>query len=172
MRKLTDGNEPDVYDRIRDHILNGTQLKGTDAALAKAAQATYPIMVEEMTQKDSVAKILSLGLASNQAKAIKLIHDTEKIYGRVYEGDRTGRKAILLEVAWEALREAREKAQETGNFSPVQKLIDQIAKLGGYYETADNIRNVYQQLVLPTPTISADPAALNNKPTTIEIDGE
>lgn len=171
MSKLKKGNEPDKYDRIRDYILNDAEISPTDRALAKAAAKVYPILVEQMTMKDSIAKLIELGLSRNETHAVKLIHDTEKIYGRVYESDRSGRKSILMEIAWDALREAKEKAKDTGNYNPVEKLIDRIAKLGGFYETAENITQIYQQLTLPTPNISADPSVVAGDQT-IEIDAD
>lgn len=167
---LIKGSEADKYDRIRDHIINGTELSGTDLGLAKAAKAIYPILVQEMTLKDSVAHIIHVGIATNYDKAVKLVRDTEKIYGRIEKADRDGRKAILIDIAWDALKAARDKAMETGNFNAVERLIDRLAKLGGFYEEGSNIKQIYQQLNLPAPIITDDPKVIDLDEIDVEED--
>uniref|UniRef100_UPI00259A08DD hypothetical protein n=1 Tax=uncultured Algoriphagus sp. TaxID=417365 RepID=UPI00259A08DD len=158
-------------DLSRDHLLNDAELE--DQKLLKRAtivQVVWPILIEQMSNKATIQAIIDAKIVKGPRMAYSAIQDTVKVYGRIEEADRKGAKAILIEITKEALREARNKARDTGNWAPVERLIDKLAKLQGLYETTDNLVKVYQELRLPDLQVSSDPAVLDGKFIEIDVD--
>lgn len=147
---------PDKYDLIRDHLINGTELE--DAQLIKlcnAARLIYPLMVEEITTKSIVERLVGENICG-PGQAYKMIRETEKIYGRVRQNSQDGLRAILVENALQALKDARDEKDYRG----VAGLIDKIAKLEGLYTEQGKVQEVYQQLTLMPIQVTADPQVI------------
>lgn len=171
MKQLQSKNPPDDYDQIRAYLIDDVELE--DSKLLKRAkiiQHVWPILVEEISTKATIKRLIDQRIAKGPRQATKMIQDTEIVYGRVAEADRKGAKAILVEITKEALRESRVKARDTGNWAPVERLIDKLAKLQGLYEEKDNLVKVYQELRLPELTVSSDPKVINGQFIEVEVD--
>lgn len=165
-KKPVSANLPDKYDRIRDAILHDRELDDPDERrLRHLAVAIWPIMIDEVTTTGVCKKMVELGLAKDLRAATKLIPDVERIYGRVKQADKDGRRAIMVEILLDALKRARDK----GNFNAVQRIADRIAKLEGLYMEEGSMVNIYNELTLPAPMLTDDPKVIEETPF-VEID--
>ena len=123
-----------------------------------------------MSNKATIKAIMDAKIVRGPRQAYTAIQDTYMVYGRIEAADRKGEKAILIEITREALRESRNKARETGNWAPVERLIDKLAKLQGLYETTDNLVKVYHELRLPELRVSDNPRVVDGKFIEVEVD--
>lgn len=155
------GNKPDKYDQIRNFILKGEPcLKPEYERMAKMANNIFPILCEQMAHKERVKQIQDL-LEINPSRALYLIQETEKIYGRVREHNKAGRKAIMIEFMYESLANARKDKDSKA----VERIAHRINMMEGFYEEQGvNITNVYQQLTLQPISVSSDPKTVNIPP--------
>ncbi|MEL6627651.1 MAG: hypothetical protein AAFQ92_19165 [Bacteroidota bacterium] len=147
----------DTYDRIRDYIINGVPLEPDELAIAKRAMMVYPIIVEEISTKAIIAKLIKLQISSSQYFAHKHIRETEHIYGKVRRADREGRKAILLEQMHEVLVLMIQDAKDSGNWAPVERMFGRIAKIEGLNDDQTSLVQVYQSLEFPKLEVTSDP---------------
>ena len=171
MEKLTSHNKPDKYDLIRDHLQNDTELEDRKLKqLARIIQHVWPVLVEEISTKATIKRLVDMGIARGTRQATRFVQETEIVYGRIADFDRKGAKSILIEITKEALRESRNKARDTGNWAPVERLIDKLAKLQGLYETTDNLKLVMQELHLPPLQVTSDPRVVEGQYVEINVD--
>lgn len=160
------GQKEDKIDILRSHIVDGREIE--DRKIAQEAQVIkqiWPIIIEEISWKAIVEKIDDLNICK-RAKCVYYVRLAEKVYGRVREADKLGRRAILVEIALTALK----KAHDAGDYKAVDRLIDKVAKLEGVYQTEDNTNTLYQTLILPEVNLSSDPKVLDAQHLEIETD--
>lgn len=147
---------PDKYDLIRDHLLNGTELTDPQhIQLMEAAKHIYPLMVEELTTKSIVERLVSEKICG-PGQAYRMIRETERIYGRVRQNSQDGLRAILVENALQSLKDARAEKDYRG----VASLIDKIAKLEGLYTEQGKVQEVYKTLTLMPIQVTSDPKVI------------
>lgn len=169
-KKEISASSMDKYDRIRDAILNDTELTDVhERRLRQMAVHVYPLLISEVSISAVSAKMVELGLITSRGKAYNIITEVERIYGRVREVSKESRRAVLVEILAEALGEAKKKK----DFRAVARIADRIAKLEGLYMEEGNMVNVYQELVLPAPLLTSDPEVVEfEEVDTEEYDGE
>jgi len=158
MNRLKSNQNDDKYDRIRDYIVEGIPLENEEElAMAKRAVMVYPIIIEEISTKAIIAKLIELQISRSEYFAHKHIRETERIYGKVRRADREGRKAILLEQMHEVLVLMIKDAKDSGNWAPVERMFGRIAKIEGLNDEQTNLVAVYQSLEFPTLQVTSDP---------------
>ena len=117
--------------------------------LAEQARLLYPIIIEFISTKQIMGQIESQGIAK-PSQAYKLIQETEKIYGRVRQVTKDGRRSLLVEIIMEALYEAK----EAKDYKAVDRLVDKLAKLDGLYEAQGHMTTIYNNLTMAPIQIS------------------
>ena len=156
----------DKVEIIRESIVDGTPIE--DVKIRKEAQilrTVWPIITSEISWSNIVKKIVDLGICKEN-KAIYYVRMAEKVYGRVREADKAGRRAVLVEICLDALKVAK----DDGDYKSVDRLVDKIAKLEGVYQTEDNFGNIYKDLQLTQIILSSNPQVLENQHIEIEVD--
>lgn len=147
---------PDKYELIRDHLINGTELEDPQhIRLCEAAQLIYPLMVEELTTKAIVERLLADKICG-PGTAYRMIRETERIYGRVRQNSQDGLRSILVENALQSLRDARDAKDYRG----VASLLDKIAKLEGLYTEQGKVQEVYKTLTLMPIHVTSNPEVI------------
>jgi hypothetical protein len=157
-KKPVSANEPDIYDLVRDYLLNGGE-KPTNVEASRLAEMAPPVWAIMLSQISTTATIKIMqehGLCLSYRDGLTIVSDVEKVYGRVAEADTKGRRALLVEILMETMR----KAMAEGDHPVVLRAVEKIAKLEGLNVEGTDGTNIYQQLVLPAPTLSSDPSII------------
>lgn len=155
-RLKTDGNKPDRYDLIHDHIVNGTELKDSRlVTLLERAKTVWPMLAEGQPTQVVRKKVQELYNIS-YVQAYEIINQTEIIFGRARKFEKEALKGILIEVGLEGIQMAKKK----GDVKAIASLIKQISTLSGLNDNTVNVKDIYISLQLPKLIVSNDPKVL------------
>lgn len=160
-KKMVSANDPDIYDQVRDYLLNGGE-KPEDveaARLAELAPVVWAIMLSQISTTSTVKMMQEQGISRSYREGLGILSDVEKVYGRVAEADSKGRRAMLVEILMDTIR----KAMQEGDHPIVLRAVEKIAKMEGLNVDGTDGTNIYQTLVLPAPTLSSDPSIIENE---------
>lgn len=149
-------SKPDKFDRIREHIKEGTELTPTDEQFYKRSIQIFNWMCEGKAEKE-VNDLIVQNKWGGIRQAYKLIQDTKKLYGSEPIGaNLVAERKILIEMAKEAYALAKTEKKGRDMISAVKVLADLI----GVYEQDGGLQEIYDGLQLPDIIYTDDPTAL------------
>lgn len=155
----------DRYDIMRDYIVQGIEI--SDSALrarAENVRAVYPILVEALSTKETVMRIVDMGI-SREREAMDLVRDAERVYGRVQMHSENGLRNILTETGLDMLRMAR----DAGDYNAAARLIEKIGNLQGLFDDRSKQEQIYELLILPVIQVTDKPEALEVEAIEVEL---
>jgi len=160
------GQEPDQFDRIREHLVEGKKLgKKNDRELLEKALLIYPMLCAGKTQHDIVKIIQNAGWGSH-VTAYKLIKNTRKIFLFQDDINELGKRQILVEMAKRAFK----KAEDFENPNAMVSAIKLIAQLENVLDHKESYTIIYKNLELPALNVTDDPQVIDMPVQEIEFE--
>lgn len=154
-RKRWSHSRADKFDKVRDHVLNGTELDEHTQTFYERAVVIWSWLVTGMPNQ-SLMKLIKETYDLKQTKARELILDTKKLFNSEPAGTyQSAEKQILIEMVKEAYEIAKQERKP-------RDMVAAAKLLGEWMGIADqegNLQELYEGLELPTIVYTDDPTA-------------
>ena len=149
-------NLPDKYDKIREHIQNGTELDLHTQRFYDRAVHVFDLLCQGFTEKEVIKLIGDLDWGKAPT-ARNLIAATKKLFNaNPGEAQKNAERRILVEMAKEAYR----IALADGNARHMIAAVKELRALLGLDDGDGGLMETYENLRLPDIIYTNDPTAL------------